>query len=35
VELVILMGDYTLNAMLLDALDQHLPADRKPLLPPR
>ena len=34
VELVILMGDYTLNAMLLDALDQHLPADRKPLLPP-
>src|SRR5437773_541488 len=35
VELVILMGDYTLNAMLLDALDQHLPADRKPLLPLR
>src|SRR6266436_3866050 len=30
VELVTLMGDYTLNA-----LDQHLPADRKPLLPPR
>ncbi len=35
VELVTLMGDYTLNGMLLDALDQHLPADRKPLLPPR
>jgi 4-carboxymuconolactone decarboxylase len=35
VELVILMGDYTLNAMLLDAFDQHLPADRKSLLPPR
>ncbi len=35
VELVTLMGDYTLNALLLDALDQHLPADRKPLLPPR
>ena len=35
VELVTIMGDYTLNAMLLDALDQHLPADRKPLLPPR
>src|SRR5262245_32142992 len=35
VELVILMGDYTLNAMLTAALDQHLPADRKPLLPPR
>jgi 4-carboxymuconolactone decarboxylase len=35
VELVLLMGDYTLNSMLLDALDQHLPADRKPLLPSR
>jgi 4-carboxymuconolactone decarboxylase len=35
VELVILMGDYTLNAMLLDAFDQHLPPDRKPLLPSR
>lgn len=35
VELVILMGDYTLNALLLDALDQHLPAERKALLPPR
>ncbi len=35
VELVTLMGDYTLNALLLDALDQHLPADRKPLLPAR
>jgi len=35
VELVTLMGDYTLNGLLLDALDQHLPADRKPLLPPR
>jgi 4-carboxymuconolactone decarboxylase len=35
VELVTLMGDYTLNAMLLDALDQHLPAERKPLLPAR
>jgi 4-carboxymuconolactone decarboxylase len=33
VELVILMGDYTLNAMLLAATDQHLPADRPPLLP--
>ena len=33
VEMVILMGDYTLNGLLLDALDQHLPADRKPLLP--
>jgi 4-carboxymuconolactone decarboxylase len=35
VELVLLMGDYTLNSMLLDALDQHLPAERKPLLPVR
>ena len=35
VELVTLMGDYALNALLLDAWDQHLPADRKPLLPPR
>ena len=35
VELVVLMGDYTLNSLLLDALDQHLPADRKPLLPSR
>ncbi len=33
VELVTLMGDYALNALLLDAFDQHLPADRKPLLP--
>ena len=35
VELVTLMGDYTLDALLLDALDQHLPPERKPLLPPR
>jgi 4-carboxymuconolactone decarboxylase len=35
VELVTLMGDYTLNGLLVNAFDQHLPADRKPLLPPR
>ena len=35
VELVTLMGDYTMNGLMLDALDQHLPADRKALLPPR
>ncbi len=35
VEMVVLMGDYTLNALLLDAADQRLPADRKALLPPR
>jgi len=29
------MGDYTLNGLLVNAFDQHLPADRKPLLPPR
>jgi len=35
VELVTLMGDYTLNGLLTNAFDQHLPADRKPLLPPK
>ena len=35
VELVTLMGDYTLNALLLEAFDQHLPPDRKALLPSR
>jgi 4-carboxymuconolactone decarboxylase len=35
VELVTLMGDYTLNGLLLAAVDQQVPPDRKPLLPPR
>jgi len=35
VELVTLMGDYTLNGLLTNAFDQHLPPERKPLLPPR
>lgn len=35
VELVTLMGDYTLNGLLLNAFDQHVPLDRKPLLPAR
>lgn len=35
VELVTLLGDYTLNGLLTNAFDQHLPPDRKPLLPPR
>src|SRR5579864_8272700 len=35
VELVTLMGDYMLNSLVTNAFDQHLPADRKPLLPPR
>jgi 4-carboxymuconolactone decarboxylase len=33
VELTALMGDYQLNALLLKMADQHLPADRKALLP--
>jgi 4-carboxymuconolactone decarboxylase len=33
VEMVTLMGDYVLNGMLLDTVDQHLPPERKPLLP--
>jgi 4-carboxymuconolactone decarboxylase len=35
VELVTLMGDYMLNSLVTNAFDQHLPAERKPLLPPR
>src|SRR5438445_8937142 len=35
VEMVTLMGDYVLNAMLLDLVDQRLPPERKPLLPQR
>ena len=35
VEMVTLMGDYVLNGMLLDTVDQHLPPERKPLLPAR
>jgi 4-carboxymuconolactone decarboxylase len=35
VEMVTLMGNYTMNGLLLNALDQHLAEDRKPLLPLR
>jgi 4-carboxymuconolactone decarboxylase len=35
VEITMIMGDYTMTAMLLNAVDQHLPADREPLLPLR
>jgi 4-carboxymuconolactone decarboxylase len=35
VELTALMGDYQLNGLLLKVADQHLPPERKPLLPPR
>jgi 4-carboxymuconolactone decarboxylase len=32
-DIVMIMGDYTMTAMLLNAVDQHLPPDRQPLLP--
>jgi 4-carboxymuconolactone decarboxylase len=33
VELVAIMGDYSANALFLHTFDQHVPPDRKPLLP--
>jgi 4-carboxymuconolactone decarboxylase len=33
VNLVALMGNYAMTAVMLDAVDQHLPPDRPPLLP--
>ena len=35
VELTIVMADYAMAGFILTAVDQQLPADRKPLLPPR
>ena len=35
IEITMIMGDYTMTAMLLNAVDQHLPPGRQPLLPPR
>jgi 4-carboxymuconolactone decarboxylase len=35
VEISMVMGDYAMTAMLLNAVDQQLPADREPLLPMR
>ena len=35
IEITMVMGDYTMTAMLLNAVDQHLPPDRQPLLPQR
>lgn len=35
VEITMIMGDYTMTAMLLNAVDQHLSPGREPLLPPR
>ncbi len=32
-DIVMIMGDYTMTAMLLNAVDQHLSPDRPPLLP--
>jgi hypothetical protein len=32
VEIVTIMGDYAMAAIFLTAVDQQLPADRKPLL---
>jgi len=32
-EISTIMGDYAMAAVMLTAVDQHLPADRKPLLP--
>jgi 4-carboxymuconolactone decarboxylase len=33
IEITMIMGDYTMTAMLLNAVNQQLPADREPLLP--
>jgi 4-carboxymuconolactone decarboxylase len=33
IELATIVGDYALAAVILNAVDQHLPPDRKPLLP--
>jgi 4-carboxymuconolactone decarboxylase len=35
VEITMILGDYAMTAMLLNAVDQHLPPGRTPLLPPR
>jgi 4-carboxymuconolactone decarboxylase len=35
VEIVATMGDYAMVGFMLTAVDQQLPPDRKPLLPPR
>ena len=35
IEIVATMGDYVMAGLMLTAVDQQLPADRKPMLPPR
>jgi 4-carboxymuconolactone decarboxylase len=34
IEITMVMGDYAMTAMVLNAVDQHLPPGREPLLPP-
>ncbi|MGD8324343.1 MAG: hypothetical protein PVF50_08245 [Gammaproteobacteria bacterium] len=34
IEITMIMGDYTMTAMLLNAVNQQMPPDREPLLPP-
>ena len=34
IEMMALMADYFTVGMMMNAVDQHLPPDRKPLLPP-
>ena len=33
IEIIALMGDYFTVGMMMNAVDQHLPPERKPLLP--
>jgi len=35
VEITMILGDYTMTAMLLNAVDQHLSPGREPMLPMR
>lgn len=35
IELTATIGDYVMTAIVLNAVDQHLPPERKPLLPPK
>jgi hypothetical protein len=35
IEVTMVMADYAMVGFVLTAVDQQLPADRKPLLPPR
>jgi len=34
IEMMALMGDYFMVGMMMNAVDQHLPPQRQPLLPP-